>query len=162
MSQSAKQRPTGLDRPIVPKIIRAFSRANVWLYRRTGGRIGGKWRIGATFPHGIPVLLLTTIGRKTGARRTAPLVYIEDGDRVVVAGSQGGLPKHPQWYLNLASSPEVEVQIGTKVTNMRARDATPDERERLWPKLVAHNADFADYQAWTDRVIPVVILEPMS
>jgi deazaflavin-dependent oxidoreductase (nitroreductase family) len=161
MSHPAK-RPAGLDRPIVPKIIRAFSRANVWLYQKTGGRIGGKWRIGATFPRGIPVLLLTTIGRKTGVRRTAPLVYIEDGGRIVVAGSQGGLPKHPQWYLNLASNPEVEVQIGSSVRTMRARDATPSEREHLWPKLVAHNADFADYQAWTDRVIPVIILEPAT
>ena len=161
MSHPAK-RPAGLDRPIVPKIIRAFSRANVWLYQKTGGRIGGKWRIGATFPRGIPVLLLTTIGRKTGVRRTAPLVYIEDGGSIVVAGSQGGLPKHPQWYLNLASNPEVEVQIGSSVRTMRARDATPGEREHLWPKLVLHNADFADYQAWTDRMIPVVILEPAS
>jgi F420H(2)-dependent quinone reductase len=156
------KRPSALDYPITPKIVRLFSRANVWLYRKTGGRLGGKYRMGAAFPRGIPVLLLTTVGRKSGARRTAPLVYLEDGSRLILGASQSGLPSHPQWYLNISANPEVEVQIGPRVRKMRARDATPEERDVFWPRLVAHNRDFASYQAWTDRVIPIVVLEPVA
>jgi deazaflavin-dependent oxidoreductase (nitroreductase family) len=137
-----------------------FSQANVWLYQKTGGRIGGKWRVGSAFPRGVPVMLLTTVGRKSGARRTTPLLYIEDGERVIIVASQGGMPKHPLWYLNLSHDPNVEVQMGRRVRRMRARDATEQERAVYWPQLVAHYRDFASYQSWTDRVIPVVVLEP--
>lgn len=153
-------RPPGLDSPIVPKVMRLFSQANVWLYRKTGGRVGGKWRVGSAFPRGVPVLLLATTGRKSGEKRTTPLLYLEDGERVVVVASQGGMPKHPLWYLNLKSDPRVEVQIGPGVRPMHARDATPEERTTYWPRLVAHYRDFATYQSWTDRQIPVVVLEP--
>jgi len=75
--------------------------------------------------------------------------------------SQGGMAKHPLWYLNLSKHPEVEVQIGRDIRPMHARDATPEERDTYWPRLVAHYRDFASYQSWTDRVIPVVVLEPL-
>ena len=153
-------RPPGLDHPIVPKVMRLFSQANVWIYRKTGGKIGGNWRVGSAFPHGVPVLLLTTLGRKSGAQRTTPLLYLEDGERVILVASQGGMPKHPLWYLNLSANPEVEVQIGKNVRAMRARDATPEERQVFWPRLVEMYPDFASYQSWTERVIPVVVLEP--
>ena len=152
--------PEGLNAPIVPKILRAISAANVWVYRATGGLLWSKWRIGAAFPWGVPVCLLTTTGRKTGAKRTTPLLFVQDGDRVVLAGSQGGLAKHPLWYLNVCADPEVAVQIGRTETPMRARVAQGDERAALWAKLVAMYADFARYQSWTDREIPVVICEP--
>ena len=155
----ASRRPEGLDHPVVPKIMRALSRAHVWLYRRTGGRLGSTWRVGSAFPRGVPVLLLTTIGRKTKRRRTTPLLYLEDGGRYVVVGSQGGLPKDPLWLTNLSASPEVEVQVGPRLQRMRARIASADERAAIWPRLVAHYGDFATYQAWTERVIPVVLLE---
>lgn len=155
-------RPEGLDHPIVPKLMRAFSRANVWLYRSTGGRIGSTWRIGSAFPRGVPMLLLTTIGRKTCAPRTTPLLFLKRGDAFVVVASQGGLPKNPQWYFNLLANADVHVQIGAEVQEMRGRRATAEERAELWPKLVAHYADFATYQAWTDREIPVVLLEPRA
>lgn len=154
-----KTRPPQLDHPLVPKLIKAMSTANVWLYRRTKGRLGGKWRIGSTFPWGLPVCLLTTTGRKSGQPRTSPLLFLRDNDRIVLVASQGGLPKHPQWYLNVRANSEVTVQIGGTVRRMRARVAEPEERDALWPRLVAHYRDFADYQSWTDRVIPVVICE---
>jgi deazaflavin-dependent oxidoreductase (nitroreductase family) len=110
----------------------------------------------------VPVLLLTTIGRKSGQPKTTPLLYLEDGERVVIVGSQGGMPKHPQWYLNLTQNPEVTVQVGRRVRKMRARVAKPEEHAALWPRLVALYADFATYQAWTDRAIPIVILESMA
>jgi F420H(2)-dependent quinone reductase len=156
----ATRRPPGLDHPIVPKLLRLYSHAHVWVYRKTRGRLGNKWRIGAAFPRGVPVLLLTTIGRKSGEPKTTPLLYLEDGERVVIVGSQGGMPKHPQWFLNLTKNPDVEVQIGSRRRNMRARVANPEEHAALWPRLVALYADFATYQAWTDRPIPVVIVEP--
>jgi deazaflavin-dependent oxidoreductase (nitroreductase family) len=158
----ASRRPDGLDHPIVPKILRAVSRANVWLYQRTGGRIGGTWRVGSAFPRGVPVLLLTTKGRKSGEPRTTPLLYLEDAGRYVVVGSQGGLPKDPLWFSNLCADPNVRLQVGPRVMAARARVASPEERAALWPRLVAHYADFATYQAWTERTIPVVLLEPAA
>ena len=158
----ATQRPANLNHPLVGKLVRLSSRAHVWLYQKTGGRIGRTWRLGAASRRPVPVLLLTTMGRKSGARRTTPLLYLEDGDRYVVVGSQGGMAKHPQWYLNVTARPEVEVQVGARVQKMRARVAAPDEHAALWPRLVALYPDFATYQAWTDRAIPVVVLEPIS
>ena len=151
--------PKGLDSKATASIIKWGSRANVALYRATGGRLGGKWRVGSAFPWGIPVCLVTTIGRKTGQPRTAPLLFLEDGDKVVLVASQGGLPKHPLWFRNIQANPEVTVQIRSRVRKMRARVATEQERADYWPKLVAMYPDFDNYQSWTDRVIPVVVCE---
>jgi deazaflavin-dependent oxidoreductase (nitroreductase family) len=152
--------PKGLDSPIVPKILKVMSRLNIAAYRATGGRVGGTWRLGSAFRKGVPICLLTTRGRKTGRPRTQPLLYMPDGDRVVIVASQGGLPKDPLWYLNLRADPRVTVQVRRDVRRMRARTASPDERAALWPRLVALYADFDKYQSWTDREIPVVICEP--
>lgn len=157
-----KPKPDGLDKPYVKRIIRTMSKANVAVYRWTGGLLGSTWRVGAAFPRGVPVLLLTTIGRKSGQPRTAPLLFIEDGNDVVVVASQGGLPKDPLWYRNVQANPNVEVQIKRRKTKMVARDANEEERAKLWPKLVAHYSDFASYEAWTDRVIPIVICSPVE
>lgn len=152
--------PKGLDSPIVPKIFKVMSRLNIAAYRATGGRVGGTWRVGSAFRKGVPICLLTTKGRKTGRPRTQPLLYMPDGDRVVIVASQGGLPKDPLWYLNLCADPHVTVQVRRDVRRMRARTASQDERAALWPRLVAVYADFDKYQSWTDREIPVVICEP--
>jgi deazaflavin-dependent oxidoreductase (nitroreductase family) len=154
------KRPPQLDSPVVPRVMRVMSRLQVGLYRATGGLLGSKWRVGSAFPWGIPICLLTTTGRKTGQPRTTPLLYIEDGSNVIVVASQGGLPWHPLWFNNLLEKPAVEVQIGRRVRRMRARAANLDERRVLWPRLVAHYSDFANYQSWTEREIPVVICEP--
>jgi len=145
---------------MVPRILRAMSQANVFVYRATGGRIGGKWRVGSAFPRGVPVCLVTTTGRRTGRPRTLPLLFLPDGDRVILVASQGGLPKNPLWYLNIKANPDVTVQVGKRERKMRARTASPQERAELWPKLVAMYADFDSYQARTEREIPVVICEP--
>ncbi|MEU6751402.1 nitroreductase family deazaflavin-dependent oxidoreductase [Spirillospora sp. NPDC046719] len=152
--------PKGLDSPIMPKILKIMSRVNIAVYRATGGRVGGTWRLGSAFRKGVPICLLTTKGRKTGRPRTQPLLYMPDGDRVVIVASQGGLPKDPLWYLNLRADPRVTVQVRRDVRRMRARTASPEERAALWPRLVAVYADFDKYQSWTDREIPVVICEP--
>lgn len=155
-----KAKPEGLDKPYVGKIIKTMSKVHVTLYRWTGGLLGSKWRVGSAFPWGVPVLLLTTTGRKSGLPRTLPLLFIEDGQNIVIVASQGGLPKNPLWFGNVEANPDVTIQIKRRRLRMKARTASPDERERLWPKLVAHYPDFASYVTWTDRVIPVVICEP--
>ena len=155
-------KPKGLDSDLTRSIIKAMAVGNVWLYRRTGGRVGGKWRIGAGFRKPVPICLLEHRGRKTGKLRTTPLVYLEEGERIVVVASQAGRPEHPMWYLNLLADPDVTVQIRDRRRAMRARVAEPEERAALWPRLVELYADYDSYQSWTDRVIPVVVLEPVG
>ncbi len=122
------------------------------LYRASGGRIGGKRGT-------VPILLLTTTGRVTGKRRTVPLQYLAGEQMLVVVASNGGRPRHPGWFFNLRAEPRVEVQIGREHTVMHARQATEEERERLWPKVVELSSGYDDYQRRTEREIPLVILE---
>lgn len=149
-----KPAPRGLNSPQTESIIKWMSRTQTWLYQKSGGKLGGK------FLQGAPVALLTTTGRKTGQPRVSPLLYLRDGDRVVLVASKGGAATNPMWYLNLKANPAVSIQIKDEVLNLKARDATEDERARYWPKLAAMYTSFDDYQSWTDRVIPVVICEP--
>ena len=135
-------------------IIKWMSRLNTLAYKASGGRVGG------SFLQGAPVALLTTTGRKTGQPRVSPLLFLRDGDRVVLVASQGGRANNPMWYLNLKANPKVSVQIKKEVLELTARDATEAEREHYWPQLVAMYSSFDDYQTWTDRVIPIVICDP--
>ena len=156
-----EERPPGLDSPVTPKVIKYMSRAQVAAFKATNGRLGSKWRIGAGWKKPVPVLLLEHIGRKSGKRFETPLLYMEDGRNLVIVASQGGLPRNPQWYANLRDHPETSVRVkGKGRREVRARTATPDEREALWPRLVDVYADFEKYQKWTERTIPVVVLEP--
>lgn len=121
-------------------------------YVETDGVKGHTWQ-------GVPTLLLTTRGRKSGKLRRTALIYgQDDGDYVVVA-SYGGAPRHPTWYLNLTENPEVEVQVGAEKFDAQARAATAEEKARLWPMMVEIWPQYEDYQKKTDRDIPVVILE---
>lgn len=160
VSQTVKKRPDQLDAPAVKTVMKYAARAQVWSYRRTNGRIGGKWRVGSAFRKPVPVLLLDHVGRRSGTRFTTPLLYLEDGTDLVVVASQGGMAKNPQWYLNLKAHPDTQVQVGAELRRVRARVADEAERAALWPRLVDLYADFESYAAWTDRVIPVVVLEP--
>jgi deazaflavin-dependent oxidoreductase (nitroreductase family) len=142
-----------LNSPVFSHVMKWMSRSQAWLYKASGGKFGG------TFLQGAPVALLTTTGRKTGQPRVSPLLYLRDGNRVVVVASQAGRINNPMWYLNLKANPKVSVQIKDEVLQLTARDATDDERARYWPQLVAMYSSFDDYQSRTDRVIPVVICE---
>ena len=157
-----KEKPKGLDSPWVPRLLKYASATHVRIYRWTNGRLLGTWRIGSAFRRGVPVCLFTHTGRRSGRLLTTPLLFLPDGERLVVVASQGGLPRNPQWYLNVRANPEVTVQVRGEVRRMRARTASPEERAELWPRLVDLYADFESYQAWTDRVIPVVICEPVA
>jgi deazaflavin-dependent oxidoreductase (nitroreductase family) len=122
------------------------------LYRVGGGRITG--------PRGLRTLLLTTRGRRSGRPRTVPLCYVDDGDALAVVASFGGADVHPDWYLNLLANPHVTVRLGRAAPEpRRARDAAPDERERLWARFVAGYAGYERYARKTTRTIPVVVLE---
>jgi deazaflavin-dependent oxidoreductase (nitroreductase family) len=132
-------------------VMRAFIGAHKTLYALSDGRIGG--RMGAQ-----RILLLTTTGRRSGAKRTAPLVYFEDGERLVLIASNGGAPNDPAWWQNLKQNPEALVQLGAEKRRMRARIASAEERARLWPRVKRENPAYAEYEKKTSREIPVVLL----
>jgi len=156
MSDAKKMpRPyTATEERIARPVIKVMSLVNAWIYRLSGGKVGGRWMYGA------PILLLTTVGRKSGETRTAPLLYLEDGARVIIVGSQGGMAKDPQWVKNLDANPEVGIEIGATRRPMRARRGSAEEKAHYWPALCKMYPDYADYQARTTREIPIVILEP--
>jgi deazaflavin-dependent oxidoreductase (nitroreductase family) len=143
-----------IEQRAVTVVNRTFGSLHAWLYQKTDGKIG------STFTGGAPVMLLTTRGRKTGMPRTAPLLYLRDGERIIIVASRGGHPNHPAWYLNLKAHPEVEVQIGDEKRTMRAETASMAQKAKYWPRLIAVYPPFQDCQARTDRDIPVVVLKP--
>lgn len=134
-------------------ILKAFLALHRFVYRVTGGAIGG--RMGRA-----PVLLLTTMGRKTGKPRTTPLLYLEDEGPLVVVASNGGADRHPAWYLNLQNNPVATVQIRRETKTVRARRASPEEKARLWSRLTSMYDGYEGYQRRTHRQIPLVILDP--
>ncbi|HEX8075166.1 MAG TPA: nitroreductase family deazaflavin-dependent oxidoreductase [Thermoleophilaceae bacterium] len=134
-------------------VIRRAMGLHTAVYRASGGRIGHR------IPGGPSMLLLEHVGAKSGAKRVSPLLYVRDGDDVVIVASKGGYPKHPAWYHNLRANPDAVAQIGTERREVRARVADPEERKRLWPKAVASYSGYIGYQERTDREIPLVILE---
>jgi deazaflavin-dependent oxidoreductase (nitroreductase family) len=133
--------------------LRWAGKANVPLYRWSGGRIGGR-------VNKAPVLLLTTTGRKSGQKRTAPVVYLADGDRYVVINTNAGNAKVPAWSLNLAADPEAEVEVGRRRVPVRARVAEGEERAGLWRRHNEQYAGFDEYDAELDREPKVIVLEP--
>jgi deazaflavin-dependent oxidoreductase (nitroreductase family) len=155
-----QERPKQLDSRLLPKIFKYAGKAHVWVYRRTGGKVGGKWRIGAGFRKPVPTLLLEHRGRKSGKVFVTPLLYMLDGADVVIVASQGGRREDPQSYRNLVANPDTFVEIGADRRAVRAGTADAEDRVRLWPNLVELYADFDNYQSWTDREIPVVVLRP--
>jgi len=156
-----EEKPEGLDSPVTVKVIKYMARAQVRVFKLTNGRVGSKWRIGAGFRKPVPTLLLDHVGRKSGTTFTTPLLYLEDGPNLVIVASQGGLPKNPQWYPNLVAHPDTTVRVRKEgVRRVHARTADAAERAELWPRLVELYADFAKYAKWTDREIPIVLLEP--
>ena len=124
-------------------------------YVESNGEDGHTWR-------GVPTLLLTTTGRKTGKLRRTALIYGEDDGRYLVVASQGGAKVHPNWYFNLSANPEVEVQVGPEVFRARASTAMADEKPRLWKLMSSIWPAYDDYQERTARDIPVVILQPVD
>lgn len=139
------------------KTIRAAVGANVWLYRRTNGRLGGGGM------GGLPLLLLTVPGRKSGTPHTVPVAYFEhDGGYLIVGTGFGGSRRTPQWFLNLQAAGNGHVQIGGREQDMDARLASSAERGNLWQQIAARAPHFARWQARTARILPVVVLTAHS
>ena len=141
--------------PWAPAGLRWAGKLNTPLYRLSGGRIGGK-------VNRAPVLLLTTTGRKSGQKRTAPVVYLADGDRVVVINTNAGNEKVPAWSLNLKANPEAEVEIGREKRAVVARVAEGEERADLWRRHNEQFAGFDEYEKKLDRTPEVIVLEPAA
>ncbi|HTZ85983.1 MAG TPA: nitroreductase family deazaflavin-dependent oxidoreductase [Solirubrobacteraceae bacterium] len=136
---------------------RRSTRIHVALYRRSNGKLGGHlpgWPAAR-------ILLLDHVGAKSGLKRTSPLMYHEDGDLVAVVASKAGQPTHPAWFHNLKANPDTRIQIGSAVRNVRARVASDEERDRLWPRFVAFYPGYDFFQRNAKgREIPIVILDP--
>jgi deazaflavin-dependent oxidoreductase (nitroreductase family) len=136
------------------KLFNALTGSQKFFYRVSGGRLGGKWK-GRN-----PILLLEHVGAKSGQRRTTPIVYTEhEGDLILVA-SRGGTEHHPGWFHNLRANPKTTAQVGRRKISVTARVVNDDERERLWPMLVAANPDYGTYEGLTERKFPVLVLTP--
>ena len=134
-------------------VLRRLMGAHTAVYRATNGLVGHR------FPGSPPMLLLHHVGAKSGLERVSPLVYIRDGDDVVLVASKGGYAKHPAWFHNLRAHPDTVVQIGSERRRVRARVADAAERERLWPLAVRTYSGYEGYQQRTAREIPLVVLE---
>ncbi len=137
-------------------VLRRLMGAHTWIYKASGGHIGHR------LPGAPPMLLLEHVGARSQTKRTSPLVYVKDGEDVVIVASKGGFPKHPAWFHNLKAHPDTEVQIGTERRKVHARVATAEERPRLWQMAVDTYSGYAEYKERTDREIPLVILEPRA
>jgi deazaflavin-dependent oxidoreductase (nitroreductase family) len=136
-------------------LLRVMVPVNIFLYKLTGGAVGGKVR-------GLPVLLLTTTGRKSGKSRTVPVGYLSDGDTYVIIASYAGQPKNPAWYFNLQNQPEATIQVKRLQMQVKAETANPEKRGELWARLLQVAPGYASYQEKTDREIPLVILHPVD
>jgi deazaflavin-dependent oxidoreductase (nitroreductase family) len=137
-----------------PTDISLLGADHVRRYQETDGEVGYIW-------NGVPILLLTTTGRRTGARRTTPLIFERSGDDYLVVASMGGAPTHPKWYLNLQADPNAEIQVRAQHLAVTARTASDDEKPALWKLATDAWPNYDAYQARTDRVIPVVALSPV-
>jgi deazaflavin-dependent oxidoreductase (nitroreductase family) len=157
------QRPAGVPDALVglaplvvraPRILRVLSAAHAGLLRRSGGRVLGHW-------FGARVLVLHTIGRRSGRLRSTPLVYLRDRDDLVVVAANGGAHQQPRWWLNLRSSGHAVAVIDGERLHVRSRETAGTERERLWNRFARH-APIETYQLRTGRTLPVVVLTPVS
>ena len=134
-------------------LLRRFLATHIGLYRLTGGRVGGKLGNNA-------ILLLYTVGRKSGRQQITPLVYFRDGNSYVITASNGGAARHPAWYYNLKARPQTQIQVMGWQIQVTVEEAAAPGRERLWQQLIAGHPQFAGYQAKTARVIPLLVLHP--
>jgi deazaflavin-dependent oxidoreductase (nitroreductase family) len=142
-----------VEMKLVKLLIGPFSRWNARRYLASQGRSMGRFA-------GREICVATMKGARSGKRRDVPLMYVPHGEGVLLVASLGGAPKHPTWYYNLVENPDVDVQVKDRTLRLRARLATPAEKAKLWPVCVEHYPPYADYQARTDRDIPVFVSEP--
>lgn len=148
--------PMRLARRTMWRFFNELTHVHTLSYRLSGGLVGSR------IPGGPPMLLLDHVGAKSGKKRTTPLVYLEDGEWIVIVASKGGSPRNPSWFHNLRANPETNVQVGSRRIPVTARVAAAGERSRLWPEVTGLYRGYEAYQRRTSREIPLVILEPRS
>jgi len=129
-----------------------FNRAIIAEFRSNGGRVGGPFE-------GAPLLLLTSTGAKSGQARTTPVVYLPDGERMLIFASKAGAPTHPAWYHNLLAHPEASVELGTETIAVTASEVSGEQRDQLFARQAAVMPQFNEYAQMTDRLIPVIALQ---
>jgi len=151
----AENEMTESEFKMMRRFIKPFSALNVFVYKLTGGRLMGKFQ-------GLPIVLITMTGAKSGKPRTIPLMYVPYKDGVIIVGSQGGAPKTPVWANNLIKHPDIVAQYRGDKMELRARQASDEEKAQVWPTCVENYPPFEDYQARTDRNIPVFVCEPRT
>ncbi len=134
--------------------LKRFTRLNVWVYRASRGRLMNSLA-------GDPICLVTMTGARSGRERTIPLMFVPDGEDVLLVASQGGAPRHPAWYHNLVAHPEVTITLGGQSRQMQVTELADDARAQAWPICVSHYAPYADYQTRTRRQIPVFRCTPL-
>lgn len=141
--------------PFVRRIMKLYTKLNVWVFKKTNGRLMNR------FPGGAPICLVGMTGRKSGQRREVMLIHLPHGDNKLLVASQGGLDTDPVWFRNVMASPRVDITVNGMTGNYAVRQADSEEKRALWPHLLSLYPDFDEYQARTDRDIPVLICEPV-
>lgn len=139
---------------LIHKIIRSYTRLNVWVFKKSGGRLMKTW------PGGYPICLVETIGARSGAKREIALIHVPRGDDILLVASEGGMDRNPAWYYNITKHPDITITANGKTRAMRARQLSPEEKRELWPLITAVYPDYDEYQARTDRDIPVFLCSP--
>ena len=151
-----KPRPiTETQTQVIKWLMTPFSRFNAWRYIQSKGASMGSFA-------GRDICVASMIGAKSGKQRDVPLMYVPYHDGVILVASLGGAPKHPTWYYNLVKNPDIDVYVKGEKLTLRARRASPEEKAQVWPICCEHYPDYANYQARTDRDIPVFICEPRA
>lgn len=139
----------------VKAFMRVFGTMNSWLYKKSGGKVANTFL-------GYDICVVSMKGAKTGKIRDIPLMYVPNGEDVLLVASLGGAPKHPTWYYNITANPECDVTVKGVTKRMRARRASTEEKAELWPVCVKYYPPYDEYQARTERDIPVFICEPIA
>lgn len=135
--------------------MRHYTRFNVWVYKKSNGKLMKH------FPGGFPICIVTMIGKKSGQKREIALINLPYGDKKLLVASQGGMEKHPLWYHNIKANPNIDIMVSGITHSYIATQASSEEKRGLWPHLLSLYPDFDEYQARTDRDIPVFICEPV-
>lgn len=142
--------------PFVRKVMKLYTRLNVWVFKKSHGKLMTK------FPGGYPICMVGMTGRKSGQRREVALIHLPHGDNKLLVASQGGLDMDPVWFKNIMANPQVDIMVGGITKNYAVHQASADEKRALWPHLLSLYPDFDEYQARTDRDIPVLVCTPVS
>lgn len=141
---------------VVHTVMKYYTRFNVWVYKKSNGKLM------KNFPGGYPICIVGMTGKKTGLRREVALIHLPQGDNKYIVASQGGMEKNPVWYNNIMANPKVDIMFQGETRHYTVRQLTPDEKRDAWPHLLSLYPDFDEYQARTDRDIPVLLCEPVK